>query len=284
MILKNFRYSVLKYRPSLFLQEELNVGLLFHFIEDKKTTFLFPNKLQRVKSFYPKADLHLIKAYLKSFEKQANKIDKASIAIEFDKSFLNSFLLEDSGNLHFSDVQEGRYSFVEQTIDYYQEAYFHVYESIKLRTRKDEAYLKNRFNSVLNEFKPSKHLFKRDFEVRGSTVATKFDFAWQNGSTNFVKFISFDYVNSEAIKAHSFRWQGELNDIAQQAFTSENRLDLLLVKPQSSELFKQYDRALERLDKIDADKTITEDENLDSYVAKATSTAKAFPHQAQIIK
>jgi hypothetical protein len=281
MILKNFRYSVLKYRPSLFLQEELNVGLLFHFIEDEKTTFIFPNKLQRVKSFYPKADLHLIKAYLKSFEKQANKIDKASIAIEFDKSFLSNFLLEDSGNLYFSDIQEGRYTSVKQTIDYYQEAYFHVYESVKLRTRKDEAYLKSRFSNFLNEFEASKQLFRKDFEVKGKTVSTKFDFAWQNGSTNLVKLISFDFLDSESIKAKSFRWQGELNEIAKEAFTNNDRLNLLLVKPQTPNLFKHYDKAVKRLEGIDAQKEIIEDENLSNYLTNAVQNAKAFPNHLQ---
>ena len=40
---KKFQYCVLKYRPSYLLDERVNVGLLFIFLEEQTIRFIYPS-------------------------------------------------------------------------------------------------------------------------------------------------------------------------------------------------------------------------------------------------
>lgn len=273
MKLKTYQYSVLKYRPSYFLGEEVNIGLLFLFKDDQKVTFIYPNKLARLTSFYPDVSLKTIRTYLKAFQQIAEKLEVAT-ASTLDTSVLNHFLLEDASNLYFSSIKNGAYETVEQTVAYYREAYFHVYESPKIAIRKDEKYLNDRFSQQLAKYPIAKKRFQKNITIENELQQTKFDFAWKNGSVNLIKSISFDLKEKEGIQSKSFRWFGELTKLAPKAAVENLKFDLLIAKPQSSQLFKTYDKAIDILEGIKAPKTIIEEDQLDRYTEKAVEVVQ----------
>ena len=66
-------YSVLRYRPSYLLKEQINIGLLFVLPETEEVIFLFPNKLARITQFYAAADLPLLRKYLYALKSKSKK-------------------------------------------------------------------------------------------------------------------------------------------------------------------------------------------------------------------
>jgi|AntRauTorckE5430_2_1112549.scaffolds.fasta_scaffold03091_2 hypothetical protein len=87
---KPFLYSVLRYRPSHLLEEQINVGLLFVFPDDEEVKFRFSTKLARITQSYADADLPILRKYICTFKMKAKKVKGESTI--FDNFILASFL------------------------------------------------------------------------------------------------------------------------------------------------------------------------------------------------
>jgi Protein of unknown function (DUF3037) len=127
---KFYHYSTLKYRPSLLLDEQVNIGLLFVFVEDKRIEFLFPSHLARLNALYPQTNLNLIRAHLKGFKQKAADISDKDI---YNKDNLSSliatdFLQPDSNSLFFTDFKIGTYQTADPILDYYYTQFFSIYQ------------------------------------------------------------------------------------------------------------------------------------------------------------
>ena len=106
-----YQYSVLKYRPSLLLDEQVNIGLLFVFAEDRRVEFIFPTHLTRLIALYPQTDLSLIRAHFNGFKKKAADLSSNPNAIkDLLPAFIKTdFLQPDSNSLYFTDFKTGTY-------------------------------------------------------------------------------------------------------------------------------------------------------------------------------
>lgn len=270
MKLKKYQYSVLKYRPSYFLREEVNIGLLFFFVEDQHIAFEYPNKLGRLTHFYPDTDLSTIRTYLKGFQRLAKRTKVHSTALT--RTILSELLLEDASSFYFSDIKNGGYQSVEDTLAYYRKAYFQVYEPSVKKERKDEKYLNQCFERELEQYQTVKRFFQRGATLKNQLQQTKFDFAWKNGSVNYVKSISFDLKERDSIQNKSFRWFGELTKLGKKAEKEDLQFDLLISKPRSSKLFGAYEKAIKILEDVQAPKRLIEEEDLKDYIKKAAET------------
>ena len=261
-------YSVLRYRPSYLLEEQINLGLLFVIPETEEVYFYFPNKLARVTQFYVEADLPIIKKYLHAFKRKSKK------AIGTVELFDN-FIPKDASSLYFSKPVKGTFPDNEAAIDYYKKLYFKPYEEVDLG-RKDDAYLKKIFETKLDTISPyKKQLFKKNVNIKNAVATTKFEYAWQNGQTNFVKIIGLDLSNTSNIQKKAFRWYGELSTL-NETFVNSN-IDILVSRPSKKELFKSYDDALKLLDNMKVSHRIKEEEDFDAYVHYATETVTSLP-------
>lgn len=126
----NYSYSVLKYRPSLLLDERVNLGLLFVFPEEKRVEFVFPKNLARLASLYPEVSLCQIEKYLKHFENKAKKLTGTQIAVS-PSIIEDEFLIKDSNSFFFDDFKSGNTNSIEDRIHSYFWMYFTVYEKMR---------------------------------------------------------------------------------------------------------------------------------------------------------
>ncbi|BDS15487.1 DUF3037 domain-containing protein [Aureispira anguillae] len=281
---KTFKYSVLKYRPSYLLEEQVNIGLLFLFLDDNKISFIYPKKLRRLTQFYPNTNLKNLKHYLHLFEQKGNKLDVPFINDNFSHFIEANFLAKDASNLYFSPVKNGVYKSTSPIIEHYNKLYFSAYEGKAKQNKKDEAYLRGTFKSTLEQIlindKERINLFKSSLIIKNKIGRTEFDYGWQNGTTNLVKFLSFDLADKGNLQDKSFRWYGEFSQLEEQAQNDNLKLDLLLTKPQNKALFSSYDDVLQVLEGIPTNKAIIEENQLKDYVLKATETVKPFTNRA----
>jgi hypothetical protein len=96
----------------------------------------------------------------------------------------------------------------------------------------------------------------------------KFDYAWQNGTLNLVKPISFDLKEPKSIADKAYKNVGQFFDLENEAIEKNLRYDLIVGRPTSKSLLKEYDHALNLLSKIKHSSVIEEDE-ISKYSLKA---------------
>jgi hypothetical protein len=123
---KIFSYSVLRFRPSYLLEEQINIGLLFVFPSEQKVVFLRPNNLNRVQLFYPNADIIILEKYLKSFEQKARNLSVHDYHLD---NIFKTFIPIDASNLYLTSSKSGHYSGIDTTLNYYKKEYFSIYNN-----------------------------------------------------------------------------------------------------------------------------------------------------------
>jgi hypothetical protein len=137
---KIFSYSVLRFRPSYLLEEQINIGLLFVFPSEQKVVFLRPNNLNRVQLFYPNADIIILEKYLKSFEQKARNLSVHDYHLD---NIFKTFIPIDASNLYLTSSKSGHYSDIDTTLNYYKKEYFSIYnnQSSKRNWTRDAALI-----------------------------------------------------------------------------------------------------------------------------------------------
>lgn len=270
---KTFHYSILRYRHSYLLQEEVNVGLLLFFDEDKRVEFLYPKSLQRISSLYHNFSVSLIKKYFKVFERAAVEVQK-EFHSESEKlfssdlrSYINSrFLPDDASALYFTDLKTGNYSSVQKTLQYYKEQFLSDYETQKKKEHKDERYILKRVSNIIHDLPDSRQdIVKRDIKLETDLLSEKFDYAWKNGTTNLITPVGFDLQYQDSIKDKACTWQGKLSTLSEVADKEGFKFDIIVTRPSQKSLFKPYDQALQLIEKAGANQEIIEEDQLSSY-------------------
>lgn len=137
---KQFKYTALKYRSAYDLGEQLNIGLLFIFPDDKKVIFIYPNNLKRLNNAFPNANIKDIFEILQSFEHKSKEL-----TINFNNLLLDyaifcdvHFLVTDASALFFGEWKSGFCTNVQQVVDRYKQHYFTTYENVEFKINNHE--------------------------------------------------------------------------------------------------------------------------------------------------
>lgn len=284
-----FQYSVLKYRPSILLDERINIGLLFHFTDinvfgdESKFIFVFPSRLSRISKTFPnigQRNLTDIRRYLTSFNNLANELSWK----EFTKGAIlqniisSEFIIQDDNSLFFSDVKSGFYQSKREIIDYYKNQYFKYYDN-SLTRKSQDTLVKNYFKESLVAFSKGNveklKYFREGILIENKITTSRFEYKWKNGTTNLIKTLGFDLSDKQDIQDKAFKWKSAINYIDELGKYKDYNFDILVSRPTNKNLFQSYDIALEILNDIKADKQIVEQEEIKAYAAKAIETVKA---------
>lgn len=271
-----FQYSLLRYRHSYLLSEELNVGILFFFPLERRLEFLYPNHLQRISGLYPDFSTHTLRKYLKAFEKQAGKLnrkhtDSSSLfeTSDLEELIEDYFLPKDATALLFTDVKKGTYGNAGQILDFYREQYLSVYEKVRAREHKDEQYILRKVDKGLKKRKlQANRAIRRNIKIKTNLFTEQFKYGWKNGTTNLITPIGLDLQKKQSIKEKAYGWHGKLDAFRETAQKENLRFDLILSRPDDKNLFKTYDNVLTLLEENKAPKKIIEVDEVDRYIDK----------------
>ncbi|WP_293894742.1 hypothetical protein [Flavobacterium sp.] len=284
---EKYTYCLLKYNHSQFLGELVNIAILVYFNDTKKLYFECPDRLIRLKFTYLDIPEKTIKSYLRSIKEKVLAINKDfytsyqfSLENGIDKFIESEILLKDSTCLEFGESKVGlKYIEDERAIvgSLYNQ-FFSYFDNNNIEPDKiDEGVLLNKYKTLLKKFdksvldKSNKNIYF-DYKINPTDKTEfKFDIAWQNGSLNLVKPISFDVKKPTSIQNKSYRFYGEFIDLEAFASSKNYKFDLLISKPSSKDLFKYYDNAIKLLSKPKNVEIIL-DENIEEYSKK---TAKS---------
>ncbi|WP_130735471.1 DUF3037 domain-containing protein [Flavobacterium sp. J27] len=281
---KKYTYSILKYQHSALLGESLNIGVLIYFPFIDKFIFKYSKNLSRVKAIYDIVSEKTIKHYLIQIDNCIEKLNRNELLdfdiekFEYFDLFIDKFILPRDGSvLQFSKSKQSLLNNdnIDFTISYLinkflleKERQNSVASITKepLLTRKFYGYLSNLDFEKINI---NSDKFYKNYKVVNETGNEfNFDYAWQNGTLNLVKPLSFDLKEPKSIAEKAYKNFGLFTDLKNEAETNNLKYDLLIGKPESKELFREFDHALNLLNTLDKVDIILEDD-IEKYSKKA---------------
>jgi len=283
MINNKYKYSILKYQHSALLGESLNIGVLIYFPYIDKFVFNYSKNLTRIKAIYDIVSEKTIKHYLSQIELRLRKFSSEYELFEKDKyeyfdQFIDQFILPNDGSvLQFSKNRESY--FYNQDIEYIISNLTNKYLFEKEKNiagvtiSKEPLILKKFYNYLsvldLDHNTSLNHKFYKNYKVRNETGNEfNFEYGWNNDSLHLVKPISFDLKDSKNLADKAYKNFGLFTDLKNEAIINNLKYDLLIGKPESKELFKEFDHALNLLNMLDRVEIILE-ENIEDYSQKA---------------
>ncbi|MCF8248195.1 MAG: DUF3037 domain-containing protein [Saprospiraceae bacterium] len=256
------QYTLLQYQHSLLLGERLNVGLLVVFPHLKKLYFRHPANLKRLKAVYPQVPEQVLKNYFQGFIRKTELLNKqpelfSGYNIETDPAdFIQSeFLIADDSALQFCKARTAlQFSpSPEVVVEQLYNLHLGLYEAEEeSRDQHNEAFLSQQYKKLIREQHPevfSRNLIHENHVIEKLGNHYQFDYAWQNGTLNLVKPVSFDLLKPESIVNKATRYFGEFTLLEDEADAQQLRFDVLLAKPRHRQLFKTHDNALRLLEK-----------------------------------
>ena len=260
-------YSILKYSHSKILGEELNVGILFVLPEKGIIEFHSPKNLKRLYKTYPDLDHKLIVSYLDSFSSRAEKIADIlpSYTVDLNNLLYDQFIIQDSSSLQFSKFNfalfDGDFVLIKEK---YIQIFLGSYQSEKnlIIQKLNDHSISNVCKEIILSKRPdiSKYIKTDKVLLENKSVKLKTDFYWQNGTTNFVKGITFDLSKEDEIIKKSLLIGNQLNYLSDKISSSNARIDLLLAKPRNEKLIATYLEAIDILNNSTANISIIKDD------------------------
>lgn len=269
-------YSLLKYTHSRLLGEELNVGILFVFYEERRVEFVFPHSLSRLKKTYPNASADLIKSYLVSFKKRAESLGRNinEYSGDFDELISKELLITDGSSLQFTRFNHALITEdIESTKEYYEELYLGSYNVAKPSVHKSDKSIVTECKKIILSKRPeiAKELIADQYFISHNKVIFKPDLRWQNHTLNLIKGVSFDLADEQGITNKALLIQNQLSHVGTEIRSNNIRIDLLVSRPQKAEFLDAYNYALEILNETNTNKEIVEEENIEQYADKVTT-------------
>jgi|GEM_PF-4784928 len=267
-------YAILKYIHSRVSNEVLNVGVLVEKVDNKEYELFIPNDFSRLSSLYPDFRSGFLKTYLSALKQRTDELNDQRLELIIDDQVdPRSFILRpDDTSLEFGEFKPALVSDrVQNFISVFVPSLFNEVEK---EERHDEVYLRSRLYKSLSTWKGVDNKVKKDLEIEFNNLTFKIDFEWQNGTTNLVKAISFDYKDSGQINNKIAQSVGYLNHFRDFADRNNSRFDLILSKPTVRNTFRDYDRALDILNDLKVNKEIIEENSIEEYADRAIEYLK----------
>jgi hypothetical protein len=273
----NFTYSILYYVHSQFLQERVNVGILFYFPTHDKIIFKYPKVYTRVRGLYTDLEEWQLKTNLKAIEEKINKLNEKAndlfIESKIEKIINGEVLKKDATVLAFSDLKYASiyshdYSSIAQ--DYYDLYFSNYIDGIVKREKHDEAYLLHDFKNKLSSknLNVYQNYLRKDVRLKAPKTELKFDYKWKNGVENLVKTIGFDLEEESSINIKAIQLWGQLNILSEEIKKKNYKIDLIVSSPEkrNNKLSKAYKTAIDIIKDAKIEKEIVEEEEVDDYV------------------
>lgn len=274
-IQNSYIYSVLQYKHSEISGEAVNIGILLFWPKTNSLIFRYSKNLNRIKSLYKNFSDKIILDYLKILDKKCNTLNNSKTTLftlqntfYYDEYLETQFLFNNNNSLQFSKSISAYNYFddYEDVLLNLSERYFISIDEIKeVRTNK-ETFILKKFNDTLEDLGISSIENIENKYIKNKIVTNetgnkiKFDIAWQNGSLNLIKPINFDLNDQKNIADKAYKNFGLFTDLENEAIENNYRYDLMVIRPQNSTFFKDYDHALKLLSNLNKVKLVEEEE------------------------
>ena len=272
----HFTYCLLQYKHSPVLKEAINIGIVFLFPNEKisKDSLHFAHgNAFRAKSIYPDFDNYLVNEFLKVIEKKV--INSTDIfqekRLELGLSeFLHQYILaEDDSALQFSEpeVVTNTFKSRDEAVAAFGQLLLpgiNIHKPVIKRI--DDKLIVRRYRNYLIEKDPKagEKIIKKP-KIVGADTKSQFDFAWENGSFNYLKPLSFDYKEALDIENKAFQNAGLLEYLLPYVNPDKVRFDFIIARPKQESLMNTYEKAIKIIESAKAPVRFIQQEQLEEY-------------------
>ncbi|WP_019946946.1 DUF3037 domain-containing protein [Hymenobacter aerophilus] len=281
-------FNLLKYVHSPFLGEEVNVGILLCFPEQGRLEFRFPAKFKRLRNLYQSFSERQLLTYLDSFGKRVaranTELSPTRSAEQYTAFITRELVPADATVLRFGPLTKAVVCAdddPQQVADQYYELYFaETQPAPRAGQHKRDSFLLSNFRRHLEAHDAGVfQLLRRNVEVQAAATTVRFDYAWKNGTENFIKPVSFDLADADEVNRKAIYTHGWLHLLTPVAEAGNYRFDLLLASPTNRKLLPAFDKAVEILSATVAPKQlITEGRRLEEYSYNAARYLRQHYH------
>ncbi len=269
-----FTYSVLQYKHNLILGEVLNVGILFHFPNEKHFEFVKGDGY-RAKSIYPNFDSSLFNAYLRNItQKVKQHVDLFNNEYPKDDfiKYINQYILaEDAAGLIFSNAVTVKnvFSTTDKAIKEYSKLLLPGIITEKPTTVKhNESFIIKTFQGYIQDKDKTKEIEKRlqrNQFIKTKHFNIKFELSYQAKTNKFIKPLSFDLTDDIAIQSKAAITYSHLVDLIDYAKTNKTSFDFLVAPPQDKSYNRDYQNALDFIDSAKTSKKLITQDKWEDY-------------------
>lgn len=246
--------------------------------------FKYSKTLNRVKSIYENVPEKTIREFTKQIDKTLKNYEDIYKDILFPlddltlKNFLsNNVLPKDDNVIQFSSFKtDSTRGFPEDFIQsiIFEKSFIEDFKVNKYHIQEPKIISKLYNNlkiSGFDQYKRNNDRFREDYILTNeSGTEFKFDIAWQNGTLNLVKPISFDLKDGRNIANKAHKNFGQFYDLQDEAVVKKLRYDLIIGEPHDNKLYKEFEHAISLLENLKNVKIIHESE-LKIYSEKIVS-------------
>ncbi len=271
---KYFTYSILQYKHSITLGEILNVGILFHFHDENRFELSYGG-YSRLKSIYPDFDIQFFNGFLKVINEKIgshiNLFSGEGYKTDFIKYIHQNILKPDVSGLVFAEPVsiENVFESNKSAVDFFSKQFLPgiIIEKPKIISKHDDKYIFKQFSGyVFNQHKELENRVSKNEIIQTDKVKVKFDLSWSNKKhRRYVKPISFDLSNEQAIQEKAITHFGYLTQLIEYTKKHDIQFDFLLAKPQNRALKSAFENALDILDSVPTAKRLVRENELKVY-------------------
>jgi len=282
----NFSYCLLNYVHSQFLDEKLNVGILFYFKNSNKLSFKYPKNFKRLKELYGDFSEWQLKSHLEAIVERVQKLNNqpdSFFHLPNGRLIVDEILKKDATVLQFSEIKHSinEAPDSDSIINNYYNLYFSNYlENATIKEKHDEAYLLKTFKNKLFTKNSSIHnLLYKDVVITSAKTSVNFDYKWKNGVENLVKPVGFDLEEESSINHKAILLYGQLNFIKDEV--KGFNIDIITSEPESTDrkLKKAYKKGIEIIKQAGVQMTIYHEMEVEKYVNKVAKEIHAPSHE-----
>ena len=198
-----FSYSILQYKHSLALGEAINIAVLFYFPDLKKLYFKADSP-SRLRALYPNFDSltfnEIIRGIEKAIDDQDNLFTREELSKDLQQTVCKIILKEDSTALQFKETKSvvNVFKSPEQAIKDYSEILLPGLKNEKrtvISKYSEKQIISKYLDLIASKNKTVANKLQKNAIIETKALQLKFDLAWKNGSTNYLKPLSFDLAN-----------------------------------------------------------------------------------------
>lgn len=260
--MKPYQFSLIRYVHEPSGQEFANIGVLLWTPRDKKLHFELTDRYTRLSAFFTRFDGVAYRQLIRLLRVRLQEYSKAAEG-EFS-DIIGRLFPNDASSFRTSEIMAGIAADPEQRLrDLFEELVQHN-DPHAGRVRNDEVEIWGKVERSL-----ARHHLENRLHPR--LIATphyewKFKASWQNGTTQLLEPISFDYLSSREVIEKANTWKGRLMTLSSE---SDFRLSAVVEGPSSANLRPAYEDALAILRGAPRIRTIVRDEReMDAFLTE----------------
>ncbi len=252
-------YSVLTYRHNHIANEQVNVGVLAVFPDNGEVFFLLPEHValkRRLLHLYPDAAHNTVWGYLKSFDKQAERISGklGGYLGNFGNLVSEQFLTDNGSSLQFSALEAAPlWKSHEESLALLQHRFLSGYGAVPKNREVvyNEAYIARQVKHLITDaFSKVKgkdvqlYLKEEKVEIKAGAAKITAPQQWKNGTLNLIHPLSLDLKTSDIINNKCLSLSKSAELLSGRAKEDNLCFHVVVSAPQDSSLKEAYEESV----------------------------------------